>query len=103
LAGATMALLAVYPSSPDAKLVEVLKQPVKIRDPQNQNNHYQSIQDRLDLTLHRDESVHNPQQNTRRNNRDENGGKWHFVFSSHFLDSIPMASSRSYEQLTHLV
>jgi hypothetical protein len=73
----------------DAELIEVLKQPVEISDPYDQNNHNQSIEDRFDLPLHGDESVHKPQQDACRNNRDEDGGKWHILFSNHFSKSIP--------------
>jgi len=70
-------------------LIEVLKQPKEIRDPYDQNNDDQAIQDRFDLSLHGDESVHKPQQDACCNNRDEDGGKWHIVFSNHFSKSMP--------------
>jgi hypothetical protein len=66
---------------PDAELIEVLKQPVKICDPYDQDNDNQAIQDRFDLPLHGDKSVHKPQQDACCNNRDKNSGKWHIVFS----------------------
>jgi hypothetical protein len=75
-------------SAPDAELIEVLKQSVEICDPYDQNNDNQTIQDRFDLSLHRDEPVHKPQQDACRNNRDKDGGKWHFMISNHFSDSI---------------
>src|SRR5271157_4408219 len=64
-------------SLPDAELIEVLKQSVKIRNPQDQDDDDQAIQDRFDLSLHRDESVHKPQQDACCNNREEDSGKWH--------------------------
>jgi hypothetical protein len=75
-------------STPDTELIEVLKQPVEICDPYDQNNDNQAVQDRFDLPLHGDESVHKPQQDACCNNRDDDGGKWHIVFSNHFPDSI---------------
>ena len=80
-------------STPDAELVEAIEQTIEIRDPQNQNNDNQAVQDRFDLSLHRDEPVHKPQQDACRNNRDKDGGKWHFVFSIHFSDLIRVRSS----------
>jgi uncharacterized protein YaiE (UPF0345 family) len=50
-----------YVSTADAELMEVIEHPVKIRDPQDQNNDHQAVQDRFDLSLHGDEPVHNPQ------------------------------------------
>ena len=67
----------------------MLKQSVEIRNPQDQDDDHQAIQDRFDLSLHGDESVHEPQQDACCNNRDEDGGKWHFVFSNHSSNSIP--------------
>jgi hypothetical protein len=61
------------------ELIEVLKQSVEIRDPQDQDDDDQAIQDRFDLSLHRDESVHKPQQDSCCDNREEDGGKWHIV------------------------
>jgi hypothetical protein len=73
---------------PDAELIEVLKQSVEIRNPQDQNNDDQAVQDRFDLSLHGNESVHKPQQDACCNNRDKDGGKWHIVFSNHFSSLI---------------
>jgi hypothetical protein len=70
-------------------LIEVLKQSVEIRNPQNQDDDDQSIQERFDLALHGDESIHKPQQDACCNNCDEDGGKWHFVFSNHFSIRSP--------------
>jgi hypothetical protein len=74
---------------PDMELIEVLKQPVEICDPYDQNNDDQAVQDRFDLCLHRNEPVHKPQQDACCNDRDEDSGKWHFMFSILFSDSIP--------------
>jgi hypothetical protein len=89
-------------STPDAELIEVLKQPVEIRNPQNQNEDNHAVQNRFDLPLHGDESVHKPQQKPCCDNRDEYGGKWHIVFSNRFSGSVPRASSRSYKLSTRL-
>ena len=69
---------------PDTELIEVLKHPIKIRDPYDQNNDNQAIQDRFDLPLHGDEPVDKLQQKPCCNECDEYGGKWHIVFSDHF-------------------
>jgi hypothetical protein len=47
-------------STPDVKLMEVIEQPVEIRDPQDQNDNNQAVQERFDLVLHGDESVYKP-------------------------------------------
>jgi hypothetical protein len=82
--------------------MEVTEHSIEICDPQDQYNNNQSVQDRFDLTLHGDEPVHQPQQKACCNERDEDRGKGHFVFSSRFLDVVPQASSGSCEQSTHI-
>jgi hypothetical protein len=57
-------------STPDAELIEVLKQSVETRNPQDQDYDHHAIQDRFDLSLHEDESVHKPQQDVGCNNRE---------------------------------
>jgi hypothetical protein len=89
LAGEAVPASKVRLSTPDAELMEVIEQPVEVRDPQDQNDDNQAIQDRFDLSLHGDESVHKPQQNACCDNRDDYGGKWHILFSNHFLRSVP--------------
>jgi hypothetical protein len=42
--------------------MEVIEHSIKIRNPQDQNDDNQSVQDRFDLCLHGDEPVDNPQQ-----------------------------------------
>jgi hypothetical protein len=75
-------------SLPDVELIEVLKQSVEIRNPQDQDDDHYAIQERFDLSLHGDESVHKPQQDACCNNRDEDSGKWHIMYSNLFPDSI---------------
>ena len=65
--------------------MEVIEHPVKICDPQDQNNDHQAVQDRFDLSLHGYEPVHNPQQKSCGNKRDEYSCKRHIVFSNRFL------------------
>jgi hypothetical protein len=89
LAGEAVRASVVCLSTPDAELVEVVEYPIEIRDPQNQNDNHQAVQDRFDLSLHGDEPVHKPQQQPCCNKSDEDGGKRHFMFSIHFSDSIP--------------
>jgi hypothetical protein len=82
--------------------MEVIEHPIQIRDPQDQNDHHQTVQDRFDLSLHRDEPVDNPQQETCSDNCHDDSGKWHIVFSNHFSDLMPrLALSGSYERLAH--
>jgi hypothetical protein len=69
--------------------MEVIEHPVKICDPQDQDNDNQTVQDRFDLSLHGDEPVHNPQQKSCCNKCDEYSCKRHIVFSSHSLGSVP--------------
>jgi hypothetical protein len=66
-------------STPDAELSKVLKQSVEIRNPQGPDDDHHVIQNRFDLSLHGDESVHKPQQDAGCNKREpwkqvENGG-----------------------------
>jgi hypothetical protein len=68
--------------------MEVIKQPVEVRDPYDQDHDNQSVQDGFDLTLHGDESVYQPQQNACCDDRDEYGSQWHVVFSNLVADSI---------------
>jgi hypothetical protein len=72
----------------NTKLPEVIKQPIEIRNPQNQNDDHQAIQDRFDLSLHWNEPVHKPQQEACCDYCDDDGGKRHIVFSNHFPVSI---------------
>jgi hypothetical protein len=54
------------------------------------------------LSLHRDESVHKPQQDSCCNNRENDGGKWHIVCSPIISRMrYSKGSSRSYGRLTH--
>jgi hypothetical protein len=69
--------------------MEMTEHPVKICDPQHQNNDYEAVQDRFDLTLHGDEPVHKPQQKPCCNERDKDSGKRHIVFSNHFWVRCP--------------
>jgi hypothetical protein len=41
-----------------------LKEAEDIQDPENDRNHNNAIQDGLDGSLHGDEAIHQPQQNT---------------------------------------
>jgi hypothetical protein len=74
--------------------MEVIEHPVKICNPQDQNNDNQAVQDRFDLSLHGDEPVHNPQQKSCCNKCNEYSGKRHIVFSNRFLGSVPPGHPR---------
>ena len=69
------------------------KYPVEICDPQDQHNHYDSVQNRFDLSLHWDKPVHKPQQKPCCNKRDQDSGKWHIVFSDRLLRFGPHSLS----------
>jgi hypothetical protein len=69
----------------DAEVPEVAKYTVEISDPQNQNDDYQSIQDRFDLSLHRNKPVDEPKHKPYRNDCDDDCGKWHFKRSNLIL------------------
>jgi hypothetical protein len=71
-------------SAPNAELMEVLEHPVKIRNPEHQDDDDQAVEDRFDLSLHRDEPVHEPQHKPCCNNRDNYGSKRHSMFSNSF-------------------
>jgi hypothetical protein len=78
----TKAVGAAKPSAPNAEVVEVVKHTIEIRDPQNQNDDDQAIQDRFDLPLHRDKPVDEPKDKAYRDNCDDDSGKWHFKRSN---------------------
>lgn len=80
-AAADRSVLRVSISTPDAELLEMPKYSVEIRDPQDQHDHYNAIQNRFDLSLHWDKPVHKPQQKPCCDKRDQDSGKWHIVFS----------------------
>lgn len=69
----------------DAEVFEVVKHTIEIRDPQNQNDDYQAVQDRFDLSLHRNKSVDKPKHKSYRDNCDDDGGKWHIKRSNLIL------------------
>jgi hypothetical protein len=83
-------------STPNTELTEMSKYSVEIGDPQDQNNDYQGIQDRLDLRLHGDKPVHDPKQKSCCDNGNNDGGKWHLVRSNHFPNRVhALRKSRS--------
>ena len=84
LGGSHIGFAGVNISTPDAKMLEVSKYSVEIRNPQNKDDHYDAIQDRFNLSLHWDEPVYKPQQKPCGNKCDQDSGKWHFIFSNHF-------------------
>jgi len=47
-------------SLPDAELGKVVKQSKHFDKPYDQNNHHNSVQDPLNLTLHRHEAIDQP-------------------------------------------
>jgi hypothetical protein len=67
------------------ELGKVAKQTVEIRNPQNQNDDDHTIEDRFDLSLHGNEPVHKPQQQPDCDDRDDDGGKRHSMFSIRFF------------------
>lgn len=73
---------------PHTNMPKVVKYPKEIPDPQDEDDHDQAVQDRFDLSLHRDKPVYEPQHKPDSNNCDDDGGKRHSVFSSNFSYSI---------------
>ena len=86
-------LSSVSASTPDPKMLEVSKYPVEIGDPQDEDNHYNSIQDRFDLTLHWDKPVHKPQQKPCCDDCDQDGGKRHIATPIVVLASVRIFTS----------
>lgn len=68
-------------STSDTELSKVVEQPIKLGDPQNQNNDYDPVQNGLDLSLHRNEPVHNPENKSDRDSREDNGSERHSIYS----------------------
>jgi hypothetical protein len=95
--------LSVSPS--DAELLEMSKYPVEISDPQNQYDHYDTIEDRFNLSLHWDKFIYKPQQKTCCNKRDQDSGKWHIVFSDRLplFDPHPVSGPENRKRLVHLL
>ena len=62
----------------------MIKKSIEIREPQNQNDDDYTIQDRFDLSLHGDETVHKPQQKPDCNDCNNDGSKWQ-IFSDQYL------------------
>jgi hypothetical protein len=68
----------------DAELSQVIEQAEYLQKPDNYENHYNSVQDALDLALHRDEAVHKPQQQTNYGQGDNKSDEGHLVLSNQF-------------------
>jgi hypothetical protein len=60
-------------SMPNTELREVIEEPKYLQKPQYDGDNDNAIQDALDLTLHGDEAVHQPQQQTDYAKCDDNG------------------------------
>ena len=73
---------------PNTNMPKMVKYPKEISDPQDEDDHDHSVQDRFDLSLHRDKPVDEPQHKPYSNNCDDDSGKRHIMFSSDFSDSI---------------
>jgi hypothetical protein len=86
--GSPIGFAGVIISTPDTEMLKMSEYSVEIRNPQNQDDYNDTIQDRFNLSLHWDEPVHKPQEKTCGNKRDQDSGKWHFVFSNHVLGLV---------------
>jgi hypothetical protein len=80
-------------STPNAEMLEISEYSVEIGDPQDQHNHHDSIQDRFDLSLHRDKPVHKPQQKPCCDDCDQDGGKRHIATPIFVLASVRIFTS----------
>ncbi len=88
-----------FSSSPDVELPEVIKKPVEVPDPEDQNDDNHTVQDRFDLPLHRNEPIHKPQQKPDCNDCNDDGGKWHICSPISISRSIQVQGwTLSYEQ-----
>jgi|SRR5581483_1355519 hypothetical protein len=58
-----------------------VENPEYIQEPNDHHNDNDAIQDRLNARLHRDEAVHQPEQDPYDDQRDENLHQWHTLFS----------------------
>lgn len=74
-----------FSSFPDVELPEVIKDSKEICEPQNQNDDNHAIQNRFDLSLHGDEPVYKPQQKPNCDDCNDDGSKWHILFSDQYL------------------
>src|SRR6185295_10843124 len=63
-AGRDYDLLIIRSSIPDVDSGKGMKQSENIQQPENHGDYHDAVQDRLDGRLHRNEAVHQPQQNT---------------------------------------
>jgi hypothetical protein len=68
----------------DTELGDVLEETEYLEKPQNDDYHYDAVQDALDLSLHWDIAVDQPQQQADDSKCDDDSDKRHFVFSNHF-------------------
>jgi hypothetical protein len=59
---------------PHANVPKMVKHPKQISDPQDEDDDYQSVQDRLNLSLHGNKPVDEPQHKPYSNNCDDDGG-----------------------------
>ena len=67
---------------PDAELGEVVKQSKDVDEPYNEHNYHNAVQNSLDLTLHRDETIDQPKQYADYADCENNRDKWHFMYSN---------------------
>jgi hypothetical protein len=68
-------------SSPYAELGKVVEQSKNVQEPYDEHDHHNSIQDALDLTLHRNEAIDQPKQDAYNADRENNSHKWHLALS----------------------
>src|ERR1700722_19769233 len=70
---------------PDANIGEGMKEPEYVQEPQNHADHHDGIQDRLDRSLHRDEIIDQPKQNTHYDQNHQQLDYGHRLIPPHFL------------------
>jgi hypothetical protein len=73
------------PSVADTELGDVLEEAEYLQKPQDDGYNYNAVQDALDLSLHWDIAIDQPQQQANDSKRDDNSYKWHFIFSDYFF------------------
>jgi hypothetical protein len=65
-----------------AELGKVVKQPKDVDEPYDEHDHHNAVQDPLDLTLHGDEAIDQPEQYAYNADSEDDSEKWHFLYSN---------------------
>jgi hypothetical protein len=69
----------------DTELREIPKEAEDFQKPQNDGDYDYGVQDAFNLSLHGDEAIHQPQQNSYDTQCDNNGNEWHLMSSNDYF------------------